>query len=496
MKSKKHGKKNTETNQKSKSDIIHIRWKKIKDKILVTNDFGYYVMLKESEFKKFVDGKIKKGEAIYNELASKGFISDNLDFEDIFSRWKNSNSYLFFGPALHIIVATLRCNHKCVYCQSQAIGEKDTKTDMNYTTAKKAVDMAFSSTSPTITIEFQGGEPLYNWEIVKKTIKYSRDIEKKKDKRLNLSVVTNFSLMDEEKAEFLLENEVSLCTSLDGPKELHNKNRIYTAASSYDIAVKWIKYFNQKHDTQHNLAYRIFKPSALTTVSRESLKYPQEILDEYVKNGLETIFIRPLSPIGFARKLWDKIGYDSESFLKFYKTALLYIIELNAKGVEIKEKTAQMIVHKIINSKDSGFVDLRCPCGAGLGQLAYNYNGDIYTCDEGRMLGWEGNDFFKLGNLNKNSYKQIISSPTTKVCAISSNLENQIQCSRCVYKPYCGVCPVINYEAQNNIWGNNATSERCKIFMGIMDIIFEFLNDNKKAKFLERWAREKEEMNI
>ncbi len=491
MMSKKPGKKNM---GKNNLELINIRWRKIKNKFIITNDFGRYLTINQKEFNDLVY-KNKASKKLKEELISKGFIKTQMDFDDLFSRWKNSNSYLFWGPSLHILVTTLRCNHKCVYCQSQAVGISNNKTDMPINIAKKSVDIGFYSTAPVLTFEFQGGEPLYNWETVSKTIRYIREKEKNSDKKINISIVTNFSLMDEKKANFLMENEVSICTSLDGPEKLHNKNRIYTQANSYRETIKWLKYFNSMHDKQTNLSYRIFKPSALTTISSDSLKYHKEIVDEFVKNDLNTIFLRPLSPIGFAKKMWDKIGYDSKSFLKFYKDSLNYILNLNKKGIDIKEKTAIMLLNKILNAKDSGFVDLRCPCGAGIGQVAYNHNGDIYTCDEGRMVGWEGDDIFKIGTVN-DSYKNIINSLTTKTCAITSNLENQFTCSRCAYRPYCGVCPVINYEAQNNIWGNNISSERCKIFMGIFDIIFELMEDKKNMEIFNLWVEDKKEITV
>lgn len=485
MISTKPGKKNT--TKKIDEIVLPIRWKRLKGgKILMTNDWGNFVILKEQDFNLYINNKITKKHPIYSTLQENGFIKTYLDFDYLFRRWKEANSYLFTGPSLHILVATLRCNHKCIYCQSQAVGMKNTSTDMSLTTARKAVDLAFKSTSKNIIIEFQGGEPLANWNVVKKTIEYARKKELKSDKNLFISVVTNLSLMDEAKARFLLENEISICTSLDGPKKLHNLNRIYTQASSYDITIKWIKYFNDKHDNQHGLPYRIFKPSALLTVSRESLKYPKEIVDEYIKNKLETIFIRPLSPIGFAKKNWQKIGYTPEEFLGFYKNALKYILEQNLKGKVIVEKTAQMLLNKMINGKDSGFTDLRCPCGAGVGQIAYNFNGDVYTCDEGRMVGWEGDDAFRIGNVN-DGYEKLINSPTIKLCMHTSNLENQPRCSRCPYRPWCGVCPVVNYETQRSFWGENFTSYRCAIMMGIFDTIIELWEEKRYNKILNRW---------
>lgn len=489
MISVKPGKKNTV--KKASDVVVPIRWKKLKNnKIIMTNDSGNFFILKEQDFKIYINNKITQKHRLYSKLKENGFIKTYLDFETLFKRWKSSNSYLFIGPSLHILVTTLRCNHKCIYCQSQPVGMGSTSTDMSIDTAIKSINLAFKSSSKNIIIEFQGGEPLSNWNVVKKAIEYARKKESKSDKKLSISVVTNLSLMDEKKAQFLMENEVSICTSLDGPKKLHDLNRIYSnTTSSYDITVKWIKYFNEKYDKQHGLPYKIFKPSALLTVSKSSLKFPKEIINEYIKNNLETIFIRPLSPIGFAKKHWKKIGYTPDEFIEFYKNSLKYILEQNIKGKLIFEKTAQMLLNKMINGKDSGFTDLRCPCGAGVGQIAYNFNGDIYTCDEGRMVGWDGDEAFKIGTVN-DSYEKLINSPTIKICMHTSNLENQPRCSRCPYRPWCGVCPVVNYETQKSFWGDNFTSYRCAIMMGIFETILEFWENKKYNKVLTKWLDE------
>jgi His-Xaa-Ser system radical SAM maturase HxsB len=323
--------------------------------------------------------------------------------------------------------------------------------------------------------------------VLKGTVEYARKKAKIRGKELKLALVSNFSLMNAEKAEFLMANEVSICASLDGPKDLHNKNRIFTAGNSHGETLKWLKYFQQKNAAQ-SPGYRVFKPSALLTVSRYSLSRHREIIDEYVKAGLEDIFIRPLAPIGYARNLWDTIGYEAKDFAAFYLKSLDYILKLNRGGVIIREKTAAMMLDKIINFRDPGYLDARCPCGAAIGQIAYNYNGDLYTCDEGRMVGWAGDDLFKMGNVAGDTYKKVMSSGVTRVCAVSSNLEAQPACARCAYKPYCGVCPVYNYETQGSLWGNMPSNDRCGLFKGIFETLFALLKKPGNAEILKKWV--------
>ena len=462
-------------------------WKKIGANYLLTNDSGHYAWLREKDFALVTAGTMAEKDPRFAELAAKGFVRNRLDFNDLASKWKKKNAYLYYGPGLHILVLTLRCNHKCLYCQSAAAGVGAMHTDMPEAVARKSIDLAFNSPSPSITIEFQGGEPLLNWNVLKSAAVYARKKAKASGKDLKLALVSNFSLMTEEKADFLLEHEVSLCTSLDGPKALHDRNRVCSSGSSYGDTVKWIKYLQARYKKQVP-EYRVFKPSALLTVSRYSLSGHKEIVDEYVKLGLEDIFIRPLAPIGYARRLWDKIGYDAGEFASFYLKSLDYILKLNRRGVVIREKMASMMLDKIVNFSDPGYLDARCPCGAAIGQLAYNYNGDIFTCDEGRMVGWEGDDLFRIGNVSTHSYKQVITSATTKVCVVSSNLEAQPSCARCVYKPYCGVCPVYNYETQGSLWGNMPSNDRCGLFKGIFEALFTLLKDPEKAAILKKWV--------
>ena len=455
--------------------------------VLLSNDAGFTAAVSGADFARFSKGSLGSGEPLYQELAAKGFVREMTDFEGYAAACAKKNAFLGTGPGLHILVMTLRCNHKCLYCQSGAVGAAGGSTDMSRATARKSVDFALKSTSPGITIEFQGGEPLLNWDTLKDSVLYSRRRGRELGREVRLALVSNFSLLTEEKARFLVENEVSICTSLDGPANLHNRNRVFSGGNSHAHTVRWLKYFTGRAEKQVP-EYKIFSPSALLTVSKYSLGREKDIVDEYVRRGLTDVFIRPLAPIGYAKKLWPQIGYSSEEFARFYRNSLDYILKLNAAGKKIRERHAVIMLEKIVNGGDPGYLDMRCPCGAALGQVAYNYNGDLYACDEGRMVGWEGDDLFKIGNVLKDSYRKVMLSPASRACVAASNLESQPQCSRCVYKPYCGVCPVYNYETQSSLWGDMPSSGRCALSMGMFDALFGLLKKPASAKILKGWV--------
>lgn len=469
-------------------------YRRLGNRVLLTNDCGLYVILSDAEFKKFLGNRIQEGSRLWDNLCGEGFVRNRMDFEGLATDLRKLNMSLWSGPTLHIIVATLRCDLKCVYCQSSVVGPAGRETDMTPETARAVVDRIFESPSPGITIEFQGGEPLLNWPVVKFVIEYAKKKNEIAGKQLQISLVSNFSLMDMEKFDYLIENEISLCTSLDGPEKLHNRNRISapnSSASSYRQALKWIREVQKRLKESKPPKKRIFLPNALMTTTRFSFPHYKEIVDEYVRLGMEGIFIRPLSPIGYAKRVWDKIGYEPEEYVEFYKRALDYILEVNRGGYELMERMAVILTSKILRQEDPGFLDLRSPCGGGIGQIAYNYNGDVYTCDEGRMLGQQGNHLFRIGNVLKDSYNDIVDNPVTRTCALASCCDVQPLCSTCAYKPYCGTCPVLNCETQGSVWGLLPSNFHCAVVKGMFDHIFSKLEDPQTVEIFHSWLRKR-----
>jgi His-Xaa-Ser system radical SAM maturase HxsB len=391
------------------------------------------------------------------------------------------------------MIITLRCDQICGYCHASRTNLDSEGYDMNEETARAVVDRIFETTSPSITIEFQGGEPLVNWPVLVEVVRYAREKNRDAGKALLFSLVTNLSMMTDEKAEFLLENGVMICTSFDGPREVHEANRHLARASSYDEAKRWIGTLNRRYGDRGldtGLAY----VNALLTVTRATLAKPREVVDEYVALGLKAIHLRPLNPFGFAAQTWERIGYTGEEYLAFYRAALDYVIELNQRGVEILEKKLALYLQKIFTDVDPNYMELRSPCGAGTGQMAYNYDGKIYTCDEGRMIGKMGDDLFQIGHAVENTHREAVGHETVRAMAAASYLDAVPGCSDCAYNPYCGVCPIYNYVAQGDLFGKMPGSDWCKISMGICDHLFGRLAREGDAlrTLLERWTREKD----
>lgn len=462
--------------------LAPFRFKKLDKDYLLTNEVGDYVFLTEENFNRYLQGRLDGKCVQYKELCQKNFVGGEIEIDAYVKKYKQKNGYLFQpGPSLHIVAVTLRCNHHCIYCQASSCGMAEKGKDLDLKTAERIVDLIFQGRSPFLAVEFQGGEPLVNWPAVKFIIEYARQKNRKEKRNLELRLVSNFSLMDEEKMNYLLKNRVTFCTSLDGPEKLHNKNRTFLEGNSYQTTVKWLRRLLKEYKK-----YYIYQPGALTTITRFSFPYWKNIISEYLKLGLDSIYLRPLTPLGMAKNTWAGIGYSPTEFLKFYQKSLDYILDLNLKKrVKLREVTATNMAAKILTNRDPNCFELRSPCGAGIGQMLYNYNGDIYTCDEGRMLGEET---FKIGNVSQDRYENLVNHSTVKTLCLASCLDN-LPCNHCVYKPYCGTCSILNYAETGNIFPQLPNNIRCQINQGIFNYLFQKIKKSGRIKkVLKEWA--------
>lgn len=476
-----------EVNKIARQKVAPFNFKELDGQYLITSDLGEFSFLNPQSFRDYLSGLIEKSNPLkYSELRTKGFVRDYLDLNGLGQKYAKKNAFLCKGPGLHIVVVTLRCDHKCVYCQTGSRGLDSSGLDMDIPTAKKVVDAIFESPGESINLEIQGGEPLVNWGTVKFILEYAKKKNTVARKNLFFSLVSNFTFMDEERLGFLIKNNVGICTSLDGPQALHNKNRISLKTNSHRKTVEWIKRIQSRIKKDSTYTHGI---NALATVTRFSLAFSKQIVDEYAGLGFEGVHLRPANPFGVNKKVWDKISFSPEQFLAFYRISLDYIIELNLSGKNFYERTAKIFLTKILTDSDPNFLDIRSPCGAVNGQVAYNFDGNVYTCDEGRMVSMAGDESFCIGNISKNSYKEMINSDVTKVMHVASCLENLPGCSECVYKPYCGVCPIYNYVAGGSLFMANTLNDRCRIHMGILDYIFLKLQEKKSKEVFDRWVK-------
>ena len=344
----------------------------------------------------------------------------------------------------------------------------------------KSVDLMLAGPASAVTMEFQGGEPLLNFELIKEAVRYSKERNVIVGKHIAYVICTNLSKLEDRHLDFFKEHNVCISTSLDGPEYLHDKNRPMGKGGSHETVTSNIL------RAQEALGRQAI--SCLMTTTKESLKYPREIVDEYLRLNLGSIFVRDLNPYGFAVKARTAVGYSSAEFIAFYKAVLAYIIEINRGGQTFPEAFTTMVLRKILTPWPIGFVDMQSPSGAGVSVVVYNYDGDVYASDESRMLAEMGKSTFRLGSVLEDTYSDIFFGETMQMIASAACNEALAGCSDCVYQSYCGADPVRNYSTQGDIFGHRPTSGYCAKNMGVIMHVFDMLL--KADEDLERifWA--------
>ncbi len=439
---------------------------------------GGWDFLDNEEYTQLNTLNLKKGSKLFNRLKEKGVIVEGSGgLDKCIDDYRCTNLNLFTDVGLHIAVLTNRCNLRCLYCQTNSKAQNDMSKDV----ATKILEFVFSGRNPNATIEFQGGEPLLNWDVLRFFVEYTRKYNLT-GKGINLSLVSNFTLLDQKKLNFLIDNGVGLCTSLDGPKKIHDKNRkMLNGGSSYDKVIFWVNKIRKEYK-KRNIKDKTL--GFLPTLTKHNLLLYKEVVDEYVELGQISIPLRPLNRLGLAKEKWKEIGYTAEEFINFWTKSMDYILSLNKKGTFIYERMAYVMLKKILRKEDPGYVDLCSPCGAGRSVVAYSPEGDVYTCDEARMI---GEDLFKLGNVVEDSYHKILGNPVSLQTCQASLLDFWDYSSP--YSVWGGTCPVLNYVEQGSPVVKIAQSGLYKIQTAQFKYLFaKIAEDGEDLKIFKKWV--------
>lgn len=451
---------------------------------VLTNQVGEFFVLNRPTLESFARHRLSPDAPAYNDLKSKHFLLDSdssvsIDLLALKARTKFRRLADFTG--LHIFVVTLRCEHSCPYCQVSRQSDDKTAFDMSPATAQKSLELVFRSPSPNIKIEFQGGEPLLNFPLIKSVVERAKEMNDSHRRNLQFVIATNLALINEDILEFCLRHDIYISTSLDGPAELHNRNRPRHGGDSHARAIEGIMRARKVLGRDH--------VSALMTTTKASLGRVRDIIDEYVRQEFSGIFLRTLSPYGFAIKTKWYESYDASAWLKFYFDGLDYILELNRAGRPFIEYYAATILAKMLTPFEPGFVDLRSPAGIGIGAIVYNYDGDVYASDEGRMLAEMGDKTFQLGNVDRNTYEEIMLSDKLLTPLEESFAGSAPMCADCAFEPYCGADPVFHHATTGDFVGRKPTSAFCSRNMEIFRRLISLMkSDDTARRTFSRWA--------
>lgn len=349
------------------------------------------------EIKELIDTNRLYTEDIYKDIAS-----------DVVSTKVNLKSM-----CLHIAHG---CNLKCRYCFAGE-GEYHEKGLMSFEVGKKALDylVAASGSRRNLEVDFFGGEPLLNFDVVRQIVEYGRSIEKKYNKNFRFTLTTNALLLDDEITDFLNKEMTNVVLSLDGRKEVNDHMRMRKDGSgSFDAIVPNIQRFVEKRGDKD---YYI-----RGTFTRENLDFTKDI-EEFLRLGFRKLSMEPVvttADYGIREEDLPVIMDEYE------KLAALYLEKK-------KEGDGFTFFHFMIDLDGGPCAIKRLKgCGSGTEYAAVTPYGEIYPCHQ--FVGQEG---FQIGDVDKGITNLELVEKFKK-----ANLYTKDKCDKCFAKFFCsGGCP-------------------------------------------------------
>ena len=470
--------------------LMPFNFKRMTDgRILLVNQAGGFIFLSVDEFNRIISGNISPGSSLYYRLQDTHLLADDdidLQIDLLANQLRSRKMFLNDFTSLHMVVVTCRCNFHCEYCHASSSDLSLRKGDMTSKVAKKIVEQIFHSPSHEVKIEFQGGEPLLNWPIIQQIVEQAEEINLVAKRRLEFVICTNLTLMSETIAQYCKQHGIYISTSLDGPEDIQNVNR--RSREGFN----GYKAFRDGLDVARNIIGKD-ACSPLLTVTRDNLSKLNIVVNHYLELGFHGVFIRALNPYGYAVANMEKLGYSVNEFVSAYKHCLNYIIAQNLKGNYFVEYYTALLLQRILTPFSTGFVDLQSPCGDLIGGAVYDYDGNVYASDEGRMLARTGDRKFLMGNVMTDDWHDIFAGEKAQEIVRASCLETLPECALCAYKAYCGASPVRYYTESGDYFGRRASSDFCHRNKQIIDYIFELLSmqDDDINDVLASWLTER-----
>jgi len=474
---------NSASSQMTTWQLLPIRFHDLAaGRVVVTNMVGEHLVLPRTEFDEVVAGGTPSTRTLA-AMRARHMVrvpDETLPLELLAVKLHTQKRRLAEFTSLHLFVVTLRCEHTCRYCQVSRQAEGRDEFDMTRATAEAALRHVFASPSHQLKIEFQGGESLLNFDLIRWVVQRAEQINRTEQRDLTFVIATNLALVDDAILEFCGQHNIVLSTSLDGPEELHNHNRRRPGQDSWQRAVEGIRRVTDRLGTDY--------VSALMTTTDKSLEQPEAIIDTYVDLGLTHIFLRPISPYGFALRLRGGGRYDTQRWLEFYRRGLAHVIELNRAGTPMVEVNAAIIAKKMYTNDDPGYVDLTSPAGIGIGGIVYNYDGGVYASDEGRMLAETGDETFRLGTVH-DSWRDLIGGHKLLDPLWESFTLTAPGCDQCAFEPWCGADPTFHHATMGNFTGHKTFSAFCARNTGIFTHLVELADADPFVRdLLWKWA--------
>ena len=331
------------------------------------------------------------------------------------------------------------CNLACRYCFAEEGEYKGRKALMSLEVGKKAIDFLISNSGNrrNLEIDFFGGEPLMNWDVVKEIVKYGREQEKLHDKNFRFTLTTNGVLLNQEIMDFANKEMSNVVLSIDGRKKIHDMMRpARNGKGSYDVILPKFKAFAEQRN-QLNYYVR-------GTFTHNNLDFSKDVL-HLADLGFKQISVEPV--VAPSEESYALKEEDLDQICKEYDILAAEMVKRKKEGKGFN------FFHFMIDLEGGPCVYKRLSgCGSGIEYLAVTPWGDLYPCHQ-----FVGTDEYKMGTVFDG-----ITTPEIQDEFKCCNVYTKDDCKKCFAKFYCsGGCAANAFNFNGNI--NSTYDIGCKL---------------------------------
>mgnify|MGYP002537406581 FL=1 len=331
------------------------------------------------------------------------------------------------------------CNLRCKYCFASTGDFGKGRKLMTFETGKKAIDFLLekSGDRENLELDFFGGEPLMNFEVVKQIVEYARSREKEYGKRFRFTITTNGMLLDDDKIDFINKEMSNVVLSIDGRKEVNDNIRKRVDGSGcYDVILpKFKKLVEKRGDKEYYVR---------GTFTKHNLDFSEDVFSLYDEGfdqiSVEPVVCEPEAPYALTEKELSAIFSEYE--------------RLSARILENEKHGGKFNFFHFMLDLDQGPCAIKRlrGCGCGNEYVAITPDGDIYPCHQ-----FVGNEDFLMGNVDDGIVR-----PDIRDMFKNSNVYSKEKCKNCFAKFYCsGGCAANSYNFHGNI--NDAYDVGCEL---------------------------------
>ena len=381
------------------------------------------------------EAEVKEILAALSELTAAGQLFTQDIYEDYIDEVKQRKTVV---KALCLHIAH-DCNLACRYCFAEEGEYHGRRALMSYEVGKKALDflIANSGSREHLEVDFFGGEPLMNWDVVKRLVEYGRSQEEARHKKFRFTLTTNGVLLNDEIMEFCNKEMSNVVLSLDGRREVNDRMRPFrNGKGSYELIVPKFQEFAKRRGDKDYFVRGTF--------TNKNLDFGEDVL-HYAELGFEKMSMEPV--VAEPTEDYAIREEDLPEILKEYDRLAAEYVKRH------KEGKGFTFFHFMVDLKQGPCVAKRLSgCGSGTEYLAVTPWGDLYPCHQ-----FVGKEEFLLGNVDTGVTNTAIRDEF-KLC----NVYAKEKCRDCFARFYCsGGCAANSYNFHGSI--NDAYDIGCEL---------------------------------